>query len=612
MKKISLDRTSDIYISPYIFGSNLEHTRNSVHHGISAQMLENRKFAGKPTCMEGCAAGWKTVGEKAFFSQDTPYTRHADGYHMSRALECNAISITSYTEGERCGILQEGLWLEAGKKYTFSIAVKVQSDCELQVAFLQGETESAAVSIPAAANADYEELEAELVSPIHTKKGAIRITFTGKGSITIGAVSLMPSDNYHGMRPDVIEMMKEMGIRILRWPGGNYAGEYNWKDGLLSGNMRAPLQSYLGLETQPHSMGYDFHEINTDDFIALCRAIGAEPFITINPTWNTPQETAQWVEYCNGDATTEYGRLRAERGYEEPYNVKFWSLGNEFGYGHMEGSNLPQEYAAGVRRQAEAMLQVDPELTLCSSGPYPNTDWAENAAKKLQDITKLVSLHHYSGYPTFRDPMKYKEEYEQFIETVSYMRGLARQLRKDLNDTKLQISFDEWNSWYAWYRPQSVCDGIFAAAALHMFMNEAAVSDLGIVCHFECVNEGPIYADQTRARLTPMGQMFAVMKKHAGGRILHLEDMAVATEKDGKITMTLLNTSYDEDCEYTWTAELPLASAVCYCSDSVLPHSAWKIVDAEICQKDENTIIKLPPHSVAVIEIEKGVIDGNQ
>ena len=95
-----------------------------------------------------------------------------------------------------------------------------------------------------------------------------------------------------------------MGVRLLRWPGGNFAGEYNWKDGLLPADMRAPFESHLGLETQPHSLGYDFNEINTDDFVALCKEIGAEPFITINPTWNTEEECAQWVEYCNGDVDT--------------------------------------------------------------------------------------------------------------------------------------------------------------------------------------------------------------------------------------------------------------------------------------------------------------------
>lgn len=143
----------------------------------------------------------------------------------------------------------------------------------------------------------------------------MRITFAKRGCIHIGCVSLMNKDNFRGMRRDVIDAMKEIGIRVLRWPGGNFAGEYCWFDGLLPVDERAPFESCMALETQPHTLGYDFHEINTDDFIALCREIDAEPYITVNLAWNTPEENAAWVEYCNGDLSTEYGRLRAERGH---------------------------------------------------------------------------------------------------------------------------------------------------------------------------------------------------------------------------------------------------------------------------------------------------------
>ncbi len=158
---------------------------------------------------------------------------------------------------------------------------------------------------------------------------SLEFYFYGKATVTVGAFSLMNNDNFHGMRKDVIECMKQIGIKILRWPGGNFSGEYNWKDGLLPADMRSPFESYLGIETQPHTFGYDFHEINTDDFCALCREIGAEPFITINPAWNTPEESGQWVEYCNGDENTEYGRLRIERGL---YNTaKYHSKAMFFG-----------------------------------------------------------------------------------------------------------------------------------------------------------------------------------------------------------------------------------------------------------------------------------------
>lgn len=127
-------------------------------------------------------------------------------------------------------------------------------------------------------------------------------------------------------------------------------------------------------ETQPFTHGYDMHEIDTDDFIALCREIGAEPFLTINAAWDSPEVCAAWVEYCNGPAESKYGRLRAQRGHQEPYNVKWWSLGNEMGYGHMEGANTPDGYASLVETHARAMLKVTPDLKFVSSGPYPNQE----------------------------------------------------------------------------------------------------------------------------------------------------------------------------------------------------------------------------------------------
>ena len=115
------------------------------------------------------------------------------------------------------------------------------------------------------------------------------------------------------MRRDTVEKLKEIGVRLLRWPGGNFAGEYRWQDMFLHPDRRAPMEGYMENETQPFTHGYDMHEIDTDDFIALCREIGAEPFLTINAAWDSPEVCAAWVEYCNGPAESKYGRLRAQR-----------------------------------------------------------------------------------------------------------------------------------------------------------------------------------------------------------------------------------------------------------------------------------------------------------
>lgn len=276
---------------------------------------------------------------------------------------------------------------------------------------------------------DWTRYEVELCPASTDADGDLRITWEGGGGVCFGALSLLPKDNFRGMRKDVIEKLKELGIKVLRWPGGNFAGEFNWMDGLLPVDMRAPFQSYLGLETQPHTLGFDFSEINTDDFVALCREIGAQPFLTINPCWNTPEENAAWVEYCNGDASTKYGRLRIERGWEAPYDVQLWSLGNEFGYGHMEGDNSPGGYCHIAQENGKKMLEVSPNLSLCSSGPYPSKEWSELSARPLSGIAQMISQHYYGYAPKYTDPDTVEQEYGKCLASVGRMRELIHQSR---------------------------------------------------------------------------------------------------------------------------------------------------------------------------------------
>ena len=139
------------------------------------------------------------------------------------------------------------------------------------------------------------------------------------------------------------------------------------------------------------------------------------------------------------------------------------------------------------------MLEVSPGLNLCSSGPYPNKDWVEHAARPLGQIAPLVSLHSYVAQPLFADPDKYAEEYYECVSKVNTQcRELVHKMRSELNNDTLRISFDEWNVWYGWYRPKSVNDGIFTAAMLHMLIEEADPSGIQMACHFEAVNEGAI------------------------------------------------------------------------------------------------------------------------
>ena len=612
----TIDLRSTSELSPYVFGHNLEHTRAAVNGGLSAQMLRNRKFAGKPSRNEGVCAEWSGIGEKTLFQQiSLSYTKHIGNPGMNRSNEIRSQSVQNLTDGQVAGIFQKGLSLKKGETYEMRTVTRVSSPLTLKVELTDkdGARVYATKSLELKPAEDWVVSEFDLTSSADDKEASVRYTFGEKAEVIFGALSMMPKDNFHGMRSDVVANLKAIGPRLLRWPGGNFAGEYRWKDGLLPVDQRGPLQAATEIETQPYTYGYDFHEIDTDDFVALCREVGAEPMITINIAWSSPEESAQWVEYCNGGEDTEYGKLRAQRGHKEPYNVHFWSLGNEMGYGHMEGPAGPEGYAELAGKHADAMLKVTPDLELCSSGPYPNDNWAKHSAAPLADKVKYISLHHYAGgSKQFTTPEDIKKSYEEITASFQGNIDLAKRMRESLDATgkDLHISFDEWNQWYSWYRPSCVTEGIYAARTMHFYISESASLDIPIVCYFQPVGEGAILITPEGSRLTANGQIFELMKAHQDGRVCLVSGnddySTVATVKDGVLTISLINAAYDTDREFSFALKGKVLEATLYSSEDVTPYSYFETSPLEVKagRKDIKTV--LPPHSVALIKLAIG------
>ena len=612
-------------LSPYVFGHNLEHTRAAVNGGLSAQMLRNRKFAGKPSKNRGVPAEWIGIGERAFFQTGArpSYTKHICCEKMRRGNELNSLSVQNII-GERAGIAQKGLAVAENKTYEIRVVTMCSSPISLKAELTSGKGDTVYASHDIAlAPGDWQTSGFTLTSPAADPEAEIRFTFEEKTEVVFGAVSMLPEGHFRGMRADVVECLKLIGPSIIRWPGGNFAGEYRWKDGLLPADMRGPMQSANEIETQPYTYGYDFHEISTDDFVALCREVGAEPFITINLFWNTAEESAEWVEYCNGTPDTEYGRKRAENGHPEPYNVRFWSLGNEMGYGHMEGPMRPEDYAALAAEHIAAMRGVDPEIKLFSSGPYPNDDWAENSASKLADTVRYVSLHHYAGAAMdYTSPEKTAETYRAIVSASAGARNHARNMRACLDRQEkgktLLISFDEWNFWYAWYRPSCVGEGIFTAKTLHMLLEESVPLAMPFCCYFQPIGEGAILIEPDSARLSANGQVFSLLKDHRGGALCPLvpcgaaraaradDGEILATVKDGVLTVTLVNDAYDEPREFRLGGCAgEVTGAVLLSSDEVTPHSYFTASPLEVTSTSDGSGLcaVLPPHSVGKITV---------
>lgn len=611
--------------SPFVFSHNLEHTRAAVNGGLSAQMIRNRKFAGKPSRSEGVASQWFGIGAKTLFMMDSNgdncYTRHICLDKMRRINELNSQVVQNLSEGQKSGIGQWGIALQSGKAYVMRTVTRVNRPVSLNVDLTDryGKTVYATKSISLKPSEDWQIEEFELSSDAADNDGCIRYTFTEKAEVFFGALSMLPKDNFHGMRTDVVRDLKAIGPRMLRWPGGNFAGEYRWKDALLPVDQRGPLQAATEIETQPYTSGYDFHEIGIDDFIALCREVGAEPWLTINLAWSTPEESAEWVEYCNGSSDTKYGKIRAERGFEQPYNVLYWSLGNEMGYGHMEGPRGSKEYAALAEQHADAMLKVSPDLVLCSSGPYPNQDWADNSAGPLSSKVPYISLHNYSGpaawsgggyrFTTEDDICK---TYEAVVYSAEGNLDCALRMRKSLDETGkvLHISFDEWNQWYAWYRPSCVCDGMFVARMMHIFLRETNPLDIPIVSYFQPVGEGAILITPTESRLTANGQMFALMKEHQDAKLCTVTDdddySTVASIKGDTLTVTLVNAQYDRERTFSFNLKGKLIKNVLFSSEDVTAHTYFNESQLVVDYHKNHLCTTLPAHSVAIFQMKLG------
>ena len=254
----------------------------------------------------------------------------------------------------------------------------------------------------------------------------------------------------NGFRKDVIGEIRQMGVPIVRYPGGNFVSGYNWLDGV------GPKES------RPRVLDKAWNAINTNqfgtnEFMAWCKAAGTEPLMGLNLGTGTPEEAAALVEYCNLDQGTKWSDLRRKHGFAEPYKVKRWCLGNEMDGPWQIGHMTATEYGLKAQDAARQMRYVDPSLQLIacgSSGPFMPTylEWDREVLEQCYDYVDGLSLHRYftnAPADTGGDSSKFLamnlSMEQQITETVAVcdlVRGHKR------SPKQLWLSFDEWNVWY--------------------------------------------------------------------------------------------------------------------------------------------------------------------
>jgi alpha-N-arabinofuranosidase len=255
-----------------------------------------------------------------------------------------------------------------------------------------------------------------------------------------------PQADERGFRRDVLELVRELGPTIMRYPGGNFVSGYNWEDGVGPLADRPRRLDLAWMSTETNAFG-------TNEFIDWCRLAGIEPMLAVNLGTRGADAARNLLEYCNHPGGTTLSELRREHGWPEPHAIKFWCLGNEMDGPWQMEAKTPTEYGRVATEAAKMMKWIDPtiELAACgSSGRAMPTfgTWEDVVLEHCFDHVEYISLHtylnNYAGdYPAF---FASPDLMDSFIEEVVAIADAVAARRR--SSKRIWLSFDEWNVWY--------------------------------------------------------------------------------------------------------------------------------------------------------------------
>jgi len=248
-----------------------------------------------------------------------------------------------------------------------------------------------------------------------------------------------PLADERGFRQDVLALLRELRLGVLRWPGGNFVSNYHWADGIgpASSRPRRPELAWGAEES---------NRFGTDEFLDYCDELGAEPCICLNMGTGSLQEALAWVEYCNGAGATAWAQRRRDNGRDQPYRVRYWGLGNEM-YGDWQvGAMTAEEYVREATRWARAIRKLDPEALLVSCGMNGWSEWDRIVIDGLVSLADLHSLHIYTGSDDYWTNVLQPHQAERAIRSAQALIERAAYLKRVTRPPR--IAYDEWNVWF--------------------------------------------------------------------------------------------------------------------------------------------------------------------
>jgi alpha-L-arabinofuranosidase len=263
-----------------------------------------------------------------------------------------------------------------------------------------------------------------------------------------------PTADEHGFRGDVLALTKELGVSIVRWPGGNFVSGYNWRDGVGPKVDRPKRLDLAWFSTETNQFG-------TNEFVTWCRKAGVEPMMAINLGTAGPEEARQLVEYCNHPGGTELSDLRIAHGYPQPHDIRFWCLGNEMDGPWQICHKNAQEYGRAALESAKVMRWTSQGLTLAACGSsyreMPTYGaWEYEVLDHCFDTVDFISLHQYFHN---RDDdiarfFTHVDKLDSFITEVTAIADAVAAKRR--SHKRIMLSMDEWNVWYKARTPEDL------------------------------------------------------------------------------------------------------------------------------------------------------------
>lgn len=390
--------------------------------------------------------------------------------------------------------------------------------------------------------------------------------------------------NKNGMRTDVVEALKEMQIPVLRWPGGCFADEYHWKDGIGPKETRKRMiNTHWGGVVEDNSFG-------THEFFELCEQLGCKTYVNGNVGSGTVQEMSEWVEYMTFDGVSPMAQLRKENGHEKPWKVDYFGVGNEnWGCG---GNMTPEYYANLYRRYQTYVRHYDsaaPIQKICGGPNVDDTNWTKKVLDTCYASPNNPSAHgfmdglslHYYVHPGGWDKKGSATDFDEktwylTMEKALYIEELINMHSRIMDEfdpeKKIGLMVDEWGCWFDvepgtnpgfLYQQSTMRDALVAAVSLNIFNRHCDRVKLACIAQMVNVLQSVVLTEGDKMILTPTYHVFHMYRHHQGAQLLDSElagtetagagessvpalQESVSMQEDGTVIVTIANMSVEK------------------------------------------------------------------